>query len=175
MSAPQFVPTSATAKPRSYSSPDHVPVAWSPERPGALSGAGQPSGDSQGYQGPDQGYALTLAHSLKGRIQVTRGENVEDAIRGCLGIALRRASRYGRAPVIHDLTIPLTAWGYFDANAPADLVALRSTLFENVHHVQMHYTEGRVIADSFPEATLRLTPQQVAAKYPGSWRELVGR
>ncbi|MEZ5219727.1 MAG: hypothetical protein R2705_19080 [Ilumatobacteraceae bacterium] len=174
MSAPQYVPTSPVATPRSYQSPDFVPSAWNPGRPAELTGH-QPSGDQQGYQGPDQGYALTLAARLRDRIRTSGKVTVDDAVRGCLGIALRRASLYGRAPVIHDLTIAFTAWGFLDENPPAELVELRSRLFEGAGNVLHHYAEGRAIADLVPETTLRMTPQQVAAKYPGSWRELLGQ
>lgn len=171
MSAPQFVPVDPVAKPRSYSSPDHVPGSWTPNRPAELDRGVQPQGDRQGYQGPDQGYGLVIAGRFKDKLQLQRGETAKDAIKGCLGIALRRASMYGRAPVVHDFTIAFTAWGFLDAHAPADLVELRKERFANISH---HYTEGRDLADAIPEATLRMTPQQVASAYPGRWRELLG-
>ena len=70
-----------------------------------------------GFQGPDQGYALTLAARLRPEVHVQAGESVDDAVAGCTAVALRRASLYGRAPVIHDLRIAFTIWGYFDADA----------------------------------------------------------
>jgi hypothetical protein len=75
---------------------------------------------------------------------------------------------------VHDLTIAFTVWGYLDPNPPADLVALRRTMFEGVSHVAVHYAEARAIADMVPESTLRMSPQQVAAAYPARWRDLVG-
>ena len=68
-------------------------------------------GDRLGAQGPDQGYALTLANLIAGEIRLQEGERLDDAIRGCLGIALRRASRFGRAPMIHDVRFAFTMWG----------------------------------------------------------------
>ena len=103
------------------------------------------------------------------------GESVGDAVAGCTAIALRRASLYGRAPVIHDLRIAFTIWGYFDAEPPGELVDLRRPLFEGVADSLHHYDERRALVDSVPEATLRMTPAQVAAAYPGSWRTLLGR
>ena len=50
------------------------------------------------------------------------GESVDDAVSGCTAVALRRASLYGRAPVIHDLRIAFTIWGFLDAAPPAELV-----------------------------------------------------
>jgi hypothetical protein len=89
-------------------------------------------------------------------------------------IALRRASLYGRAPVIHDLTLALTIWGFLDDNPPADLVERRKKLFEGVRNTLHHYGEGRVIADMVPESTLKMTPQQVSQRMPSDWKELTG-
>jgi hypothetical protein len=126
-----------------------------------------------GFQGPDQGYALLLANRLSNRLHLVGGLVTADAIRGCLNIALRRASLYGRAPVIHDLTIAFTMWGFFDANPPAELVSIRAELFKGVGNVH-HYAEGRSIVDMVPEATLRMTPAQVTSAYPTTWRTLTG-
>ncbi|MDO8362240.1 MAG: hypothetical protein Q7V88_05040 [Actinomycetota bacterium] len=172
MAAPQFAPTPVLDTTRSYGSPAVVPAAWMPDRPGELSGF-QPTGEQLGYQGPDQGFALKIANGFRDRLQLRAGEHAADAIRGCFGVALRRASMFSRAPVVHDLTIAFTIWGFLDAAAPADLVAERSHRFAGLGHGQ-HYTEARAIADMVPEATLRMTPQQVAAAYPTRWRELLG-
>lgn len=172
MAAPRSAPADDRA-PRYYESPEVVPDGWTPDRPGVVDGL-QPSGPLLGSQGPDQGYALTLARRLAPKIHVQGLERVDDAIRGCLGIALRRASMFSRAPVIHDLTIAFTIWGFFDENPPDDLIARRPQLFEGVGNVNHHYAEGRLIADLVPEATLRMTPEAVAAAYPARWRELTG-
>ena len=173
MAAPQFVPVSPTDEPRSYRSPDHVPAPWRADRPGELSGR-QPQGDQLGFQGPDQGYALTLAARFRDRIQLQAGESLDDAVQGALVIALRRASLYGRAPVVHDLTMAFTVWGYLDPAPPAELVELRRPAFAGVGNTVHHYADGRALAERVPEATLRMTPQQVAAAYLARWRELVG-
>jgi hypothetical protein len=173
MAAPQFVPTSVTDKVRSYESPDHVPGAWMPDRPGELSGR-QPHGRGLGTQGPDQGYGLTLAARFRDRLHVADGESADDAIRGCLNIALRRAALFGRAPVVHDLTMAFTMWGFLDAAPPSELVALRTRAFEGVADAAHHYAENRAIADAVPESTLRMTPAQLASAYPARYRELIG-
>jgi hypothetical protein len=144
-----------------------------PDRPGDIVG-GQPDGPFLGEQGPDQGYGLRLASHLRPKIQLQPGEHADDVIRGCLGVALRRASLYSRAPVIHDFTVAFTIWGYYDADPPADLVELRRTMFEGLRHVGHHYMEARAVSDFVPAPTLRMTPAQVAAAYPGDWRTLVG-
>jgi hypothetical protein len=172
MAAPRFAPSGAHAS-KYYSSPDVVPDAWSPDRPGVVEGL-QPHGERLGAQGPDQGFALTIAHKLAPRLRLTDDERLDDAIRGCVGIALRRASLFSRAPVVHDLNIAFTVWGFYDEDPPADLVELRRELFEGVGNVNHHYAEGRKIADMVPESTLRLTPDQATAAYPARWRELTG-
>lgn len=174
MAAPRFVPTPPTDDARGYRSPDHVPDSWMPARPGELANGRQPDGGRFGYQGPDQGYALSLAERFRGRLQLTKGEKADDAIRGCLNIALRRASLFGRGPMVHDLTIAFTIWGYLDAAAPPDLVARRRAAFEGVGNAAHHYAEGRAIAADVPEATLRMSPEAVQAVFPSKWRELVG-
>ena len=171
MAAPQYVPTSARDK--AYESPDHVPVGWSGGRPAELNGR-QPSGTRLGNQGPDQGFGLILAERFRDKLQLTAGEHADDAITGCLGVALARASLFGRAPVIHDYTVAFTIFGFLDAKAPAELVELRRQAFEGVHLVAHHYAEARAIVDRVPESTLRLTHQQVASAYPARWRELIG-
>lgn len=170
MAAPRFAPTPETLH---YESPPVVPTHWKADRPGDIEGF-QPVGPRLGAQGPDQGYALQLAKRLAPSLKLQDGERLDDAIRGCLGIALRRASLYGRAPVIHDLRLAFTIWGFFLDAPPADLVQRRKALFEGVAKVNHHYAEGRAIVDLVPESTLRLTPDQAAAQMPGAWRELTG-
>ena len=91
---------------------------------------------------------------------------------GCVGVALKRASLFGRAPVIHDLTVAFTVWGFLDPSPPAELVSLRRGLFEGAAN-QNHYPQQRAIVDAVPESTLRLTPEQVAERYRSDWRSLL--
>lgn len=173
MAAPKFAPVPPVDTARGYEAPDHVPTAWAPVRPGEIEGF-QPAGERLGYQGPDQGFAIKIANTFRPRLQLSPGESIDDAVSGCLGVGLRRASLFSRAPVVHDLTIAFTVWGYLDSNPPAELVSLRAELFEGVAHLAAHYAEARRIVDMVPETTLRMSPQQVAAAYPGRWRDLVG-
>ncbi len=173
MAAPRFSPVPPTDRSRHYESPDHVPDSWSPDRPGDIEGF-QPDGPRLGEQGPDQGFALRIAAQLRPKLQLQPGENADDAIRGCLGVALRRASMFSRAPVVYDLTIAFTIWGFYDPTPPAELVELRRTMFEGLRLIGHHYMEARAVADLPPDATLRMTPAQVASAYPTDWRTLVG-
>lgn len=173
MAAPQFAPTPVIDTARAYASPAVVPAPWYPTRPADLHGF-QPDGDRLGHQGPDQGFALKIANGFRDRLRLQNGEHAADAVRGCLGVALRRASMFSRAPVVHDLTVAFTIWGYLAADAPRELVQLRSKLFDGLGHGH-HYTDARAIVDSVPEATLRMTPAEVAAAFPARWRDLLGR
>jgi hypothetical protein len=173
MAAPKFAPMSPTESPRAYASPDHVPESWTPDRPGELRGL-QPRGPHLGTQGPDQGFGLRIAKQLEPRLRLQPGERIADAVRGCLGVALARASLFSRAPVVHDFTIAFTIWGFFDEHPPADLVETRRRLFEGVGNAVHHYAEARAIVDLVPESTLRSTPQQVLSRYPAEWRQLTG-
>lgn len=172
MAAPRTARTSDRS-PRYYSSPDSVPETWTPDRPGVVEGL-QPAGPRLGAQGPDQGFALTIAHRLAPQLHLQPGERLDDAIRGSVLIALRRASLFSRAPVVHDVRLAFTIWGFLAEQPPADLLARRAELFEGVGNVLHHYAEGRRIADLVPESTLRMTPAEAAAAFPGRWRELTG-
>jgi hypothetical protein len=173
MAAPKFAPVSPVDDARAYASPEVVPPSWKPDRPADLVGF-QPEGPRLGYQGPDQGFALKIANGFGDRLQLQPGEHSADAVQGCLGIALRRASIFSRAPVIHDLTIAFTIWGFLDNTPPVELLAARARLFEGVSNTLHHYDEARELVDMVPEATLRMTPAQVKAAYPARWKELVG-
>jgi hypothetical protein len=151
-----------------------VPERWLPDRPAEVHGR-QPVGPRLGYQGPDQGYAIMLAERLRPEVRCQPGESVDDAMSGCTAVALRRASIYGRAPVMPDLRIAFTIWGFLDASPPDELVAVRRPVFEGVADSLHHYEERRALVDSVPDATLRMTPDQVRASYPASWRSLLGR
>ena len=173
MAAPKFAPVSPVDEARSYSSPDYVPRAWMPDRPAEIDGF-QPQGARLGYQGPDQGFGIKIANTFRPKLRLQTGEAADDAVTGCLGMGLKRASLFSRAPVVHDFTIAFTVWGFLDEQPPADLVALRRELFRGMHHHGHGYHAQRHVADMVPETTLRMTPQQAAAAYPGRWRDLVG-
>lgn len=176
MAAPEFVPTKPTDKPRSYSSPPRYGDEWRAVRPGeVVSQGGQPDRDAgrMGSPGPDQGYLLKLAPLLRPEVQLTEGEQLVDAEAGALAVALKRASLFGRAPVLHDLRLAYAVWGYLDAAAPPDLVAERTRRFEGVHLTAHHYPELRALVDAVPTDTLRLSPDQAVAAHAADWRSLL--
>ena len=170
MAAPEFVPVDKTRLLRTYESPPRRPDPWMATRPGELH-QGQPDGPRLGAQGPDQGYVLKLARRFAGKLTLAAGEHERDALAGASAVALRRASLFGRAPIVHDLTVALTIWGFL-GDAPTDLVSLRKPLFEEVAHPH-HYAEQRRIADLVPDDVLRQTPAQVSEAHRADWRGLL--
>jgi len=171
MAQPEYVPVALRDRVR-VSERLPTPDAWWPDRVGELrQQGGQPAGPRLGTAGPDQGYALKLAQLMTDRLVLGPHDHVEDAVTGCLGVALRRAACYGRAPVIHDLELAFAVWGFL-AGAPEDLVAFRRPLFDGAAH---HYGDQRAIADRVPESTLRLGADEVEGRLGGGgWRLLLG-
>jgi hypothetical protein len=167
VAAPAHVPTSLSQQPR-RGLPLPPALSWRTGRPSDL-GPAQPTGHLLGNPGPDQGYALRLARRFEDRL-VPGGHEVADVVAGCLGVALKRASIFGRAPVIHDLTIAFTVWGFLD-EAPQALVDLRTPLFQAA---SIHYEHQREIADHVPVETLRLPHADVQQRYPQQWKALLG-
>jgi hypothetical protein len=85
-----------------------------------------------------------------------------------VAVALKRASLFGRAPVIHDLRIAFTLWGFLDPSAPADLVATRQAMFEECHHPHF-YGRLRAIADAVPSDLLEQSTEAALADC-ADWR-----
>lgn len=147
----------------------HTPEHWVADRPADFRPGPVPVGKGYGTPGPDQGYALGLARRVEHKLSLADAEDPEDAIAGCVPIALRRAALFGRAPVIHDVELAFSLVGYL-GDAPGDLVGWRMETFRGLSH---HHWAERVLAEAVPETTLRLTPAQVRERI-GSWRELLG-
>ena len=172
MAAPEHVPVDRTQPVRAYESPPRRPESWLSDRPGEVIAAGQQRGEQLGHQGPDPGYALSLARRFEGKLTLTAGEHERDALAGAVAVAMKRASLFGRAPMIHDLKVALTVWGYLDEEPAKELVDLRKRLFEEVWHPH-HYGELRRIVDLTPTSTLRLTTEYAAQTHATDWRSLV--
>jgi hypothetical protein len=171
VAAPEYVPQNPAERLRSYKSPPRRPDSWVPDRPADLTGR-QPTGPMLGNPGPDQGYALVLADGFSGKLRLDEGISETDAIAGCLGVALKRASLFGRAPVIHDWTVAFTVWGFLDDQPSGELRSMRRKLFEDAANPH-HYEDVRRIADLVPEETLRKTPAQVTEEHRADWRRLL--
>ena len=166
MTQPDYVPVSAGAQVRET---ERMPPAgsWLADRPAEIPGRA-PSGEKFGNPGPDLGYGLKLARMFLDRLVLQPGEHAEDAVAGCFAVGSRRASCLGRAPVIYDMELAYTLWGFLPG-APEGLVAFRLPLFKGASH---HYWDQREIVDRVPESTLRLTPAQVIQQL-GDWQSLL--
>ncbi len=168
MTQPSFVPILETDQVRpAYTL--RTPADWRADRVGDLRTAGQPRGRDLGVPGPDQGYVLLLADRLFAeRIELADGEHADDVLQGAAAVAGARAALFGRAPVGKDLELVLTLFGYL-GGAPPELVRWRTPLFRGASH---HYHERRQLVNLVPDATLRLTPDQLRARL-ADWRTLV--
>lgn len=168
MAAPEYVPTVPERLVRSYSSPPWRPESWFADRPAEVHGR-QPLADGLGNPGPDPGYALLLASRFKGRLTLLEGEHEADALTGATAIAIKRAAIFGRAPILHDIRVGLTVWGFLDPSPPAPLVTLRREWFEEVH-LTIHYPLLRRITDAVPISVLRRPHDAIAKRYEVNWR-----
>lgn len=171
MAAPESVPVKPLADVRVYESPPRRSDQWWAQRPGDLNGC-QPVGDGFGVPGPDQGYALKLADEVFRPKLILGNVGVEDAIAGCLGIALKRAAIFGRAPTAHDLRAAFTVWGFLDVAPEKDLVALRESWFAEVAHPH-HYVESRRIVDAVSDDALAKSHTAIESEYHTGWRSLI--
>jgi hypothetical protein len=171
VAAPEYVPTDSVDDARVYRSPLRSAGPWTADRPADL-GPGQPRGDQFGSQGPDQGFALTIAEGFRDRLRLTAGEHADDAMAGAAAVATKRSSLFGRAPVVHDVTIGFTVWGLLDDEPPADLVSQRRSRFAEVAHPH-RYSARRSIADAVPDDVLLRTTEQVQSDHRTDWRSLL--
>lgn len=174
MAAPEHVPENPSTTVKAYESNPRRPESWRSDRPADFaSSQRQPSGARLGSQGPDQGYALKLANDLIApELQLQPGEHAKDALAGIVAVGLKRASLFGRAPVIHDLRIAMTVFGFHAPSPDPALVGFRKTQFEEVGHFH-HYMELRSIADRVSADVLRQTPAQIDAAHAANWRSLL--
>jgi hypothetical protein len=146
---PSFVPVPDADRVRpSIQQP--VPLKARTGRPGELRVPLAPFGQGVGQTGPDQGYALTLAHRLAPSLQLAVGEDRHDVERGLALLASRRAGLVGRAPCVYDVEVAAAIFGFL-TNAPDDLIAFRGVLFRGLAH---SYDTQRALIDAVPDAAL---------------------
>lgn len=167
MAAPDYVPVPLADMPRESLS---LPPSrrWTASRPADLLGR-QPEGAAFGNQGPDQGYALGLAERFEDELVLEPGEDAHDVMAGAVAVAMKRASLFGRAPVIHDVELGLGLFGFLDSSAPPELCAWRHQVFAGAGH---DYWDQRAIADRVPESSLRMTPAQARAGLT-NWKSMI--
>jgi hypothetical protein len=146
-----------------------TPDSWSPDRPADYRPGGGPRGHGYGNAGPDQGYALRLVRRLQDRLQLAKGESREDVVAAGVAIAMRRASAFGRAPVLGDLEFAFTLIGCL-GSPPADLVAWRLRTMAGVAHDGWAEVQ---LASGIPESTLRISPDMLPERL-SDWGSLLG-
>jgi hypothetical protein len=169
MAQPEFVPLlpSDRVRPSSrLSVPDH----WEQDRPAELSSLRAPTGPGFGTTGPDLGFGLKLAKRVAGKAVLAEGERRDDAVMGCFVVGARRASIFHRAPVLHDMELAFTLWG-FAPGAPPELVGYRRPLFAGVAD---DYYRQRALAGLVAEEALRLSPAEVSSGLASNWRRWLG-
>jgi len=171
MGAPRHVPVLPISKSNTYRSPDVVPNSWLTGRPGDLDSE-QPRGGPMGYQGPDQGYALRLCRVFRDQIRVSERENIADVERGCVQIALKRASLFGRAPVVHDLEIAYRIWGFLADEVDVGLIEERERRFEGVSEAH-HYADARVLVETVRDEVLMMSPGEIKDRHAADWASLL--
>ena len=143
-----------------------TPADWRQSRVAEVRGPDHPKGRDLGRPGPDQGYALLLAHRLFAhKVVLSEGITDEDALVGCAAVASARAGLFGRAPVGQDIELALTLFGFL-GGAPDDLVAWRAPLFKAAAH---QYGQRRAIVTAVPEETLRLSVSDLRGRVD-EWR-----
>ncbi|MEM9564556.1 MAG: hypothetical protein AAGA93_18185 [Actinomycetota bacterium] len=169
MAAPDYVPIDPTQQVRGYSSPPRRPDPWLGDRPGEIGGP-QPTGRALGTAGPDQGYAYKLVHLFDEQLSLGAVHR-EDAVAGCVAIAMKRSALFGRAPVVHDLRAAFTVYGFLDPDPPAELVEVREELFAEVASGH-HYFERRNVVDRVDADWLRKPHDKIAIQYQADWTEL---
>lgn len=166
MAVDPYVPTRPEDAPR-RSTAVPPPAGWRAVRPGDL-GPAQPSGRLLGTPGPDQGYALTLAERFKDRLEIAPPETAHDALALGAEVAMKRAALFGRAPVLADVEVGLTLFGWL-GGAPPDLVEWRRLAAAGAAE---DYARRRTLVDAVPEAVLRRHPGEIRDGLD-RWRQLL--
>ena len=115
---------------------------------------------------------MKLVNLLDDKVHVTSGESEEDAKAGAVAIAMRRASIFGRAPILSDLEMAFVLWGFLDEQPDPALVTERKKYFEGASY-HTGYPLLRLLASAVPVETLRLTLSQVYSKHAANWAALL--
>jgi hypothetical protein len=170
MGQPEFVPLDAEDQVR-VAELLPVPGPWVPDRPGDVKASGgNPSGPWLGSTGPDQGYALRLAATLRDQLTLAPREAIDDVVAGCVEAAMKRSALFGRAPIRTDVEVAFTLWGFLGGPPDPALVEFRRPRFAQVSH---HYADRRALVDLVSDDTLRLPLDEVRSRARADWRSLL--
>jgi hypothetical protein len=137
--------------------------AWYAKRPGDGDAASDYDGPLLGRPGPNIGYALTLVGRQRDSWVLDPSETIDDAGAVVAEVAMKRAARFGRAPVKPDVDIAVQIFGFDGAGDPA-WVAKRVLLVLGASH---HYDVRRAAVDLVPMDLLETAPPASAVS---AWR-----
>lgn len=167
ISAPEYVPVLPLDAPPigdlQHFPPPRRPVvrpneqATIPQRPGF------------GTPCPNAGYALRLGRVFEDRVELTDGERARDAMAAGNVLALKRAGRIGRGPILADVEVGLTILGYL-GSAPDALLAWRA---DELFGIATDYHLQRRLADRVTDDDLAQPAAALRARL-GGWRQLLG-
>ncbi len=160
MTQPTFVPIAEADQVRPARHL-HVPGPWTTSRPAEVTVPLGLRGRGVGTPGPDSGFALRLARRVEHELKLGQGESEHDVLLGVALIAAKRAAYFGRAPSVYDVRFALHLWGFL-ADAPPELMERRRVAFSGISH---NYAAQRLLADSVPDESLRLGPQEVGPEH----------
>lgn len=129
MATPEYVPVPPLVDVRLKDFVGIPPPRRLPRRPVDM--PEQPRGPGFGAPCPDAGYGYLLGHQLAGRLVVSPEEDREDAHWAAATLAVRRAGRAGRAPLVADFDVGRALLGY-DGTAPESFAPWRAAWLRGI-------------------------------------------
>ncbi|HEY9557729.1 MAG TPA: hypothetical protein VIR58_13410 [Acidimicrobiales bacterium] len=170
MSAPEHVPVGPLDAPR-VGDLERFPPPRRPEdrvvRHADMTTVPRESG--YGTPAPDAGFALLLAERFADRLQLAPGEHLRDAYFAASMLAIKRASRFGRGPVITDVEIGFTLLGYL-GDGSSELARWRAHDLAGIAH---DYHLQRHVANLVADDVLAQPVEQIRSR-PDTWLAAFG-
>lgn len=159
MTQPDFVPVAGVDQIRPFWKYP-LPTPHLTPRPGEQGKEVVARGRHLGSPGPDQGYALHLFELIGDKILLEGGEELEDVKAATMSLATKRATLFGRAPVMADIRSALSFFGYL-CDAPQTLKDFRVHALAGIAH---SYFDQRDLADFVPEESLKMAAEDITAR-----------
>jgi hypothetical protein len=129
MATPEYVPQPPLVKVRVTDFAGIPPPRRLPPRPVDM--LEPPREPGFGVPCPDAGYGFLLGHELAERLVLGPSEHREDAHWAASTLAVRRAGRAGRAPLVEDFDVGRALLGY-DGSAPESLARWRAARLHGI-------------------------------------------
>jgi len=146
-----------------------APRRWNGARPGEV--YADPSAVMFGTPGPDQGYVARLLPCIVGQLILPSGMEQRDASQAGISLACRRASLFGRAPMLEDLEVAFLLLGLM-GETPGDWSTLAPVIAAAVEGAHYTPTQTEHFARAVLSEWLCLSPenlrQQLATVGPAS-------